>query len=356
MSGGVDDVVPPRGNGGMLAELIRNEGSRVPLIALRGRMTYHMSRQIFRKVGMASKFIGPAAIALTVLDLVPDVIDLWQRNERKFRRIPQNSLVERVPGEEGSSVICEEGVCRRSSFTFRHSDEQYTITGIACVPFSQEIQSPKAEVIEGGLKESHVAIRLKPEEEGQYRCRITVCGKIRQPSRQQRCDALVLRNREEIPQCEFIEGCPEIGSVVHRKRVVRYLEGPLTIKYSHPTDIITGIACVRADTETQSPEAEVTEGGVNYNHVAIRLTPVQSGKWACHITIWGKPSAAIVDGQRVNSTNAAAAPTDSTSAASAPIDSTHASTPLAGSTRAAEAPAPSVPANAAVANPATLKN
>ena len=46
------------------------------------------------------------------------------------------------------------------------------------------------------------------------------------------------------------------------------------------------------DEETQSPEAEVTEGGINYNHVTICLTPVKEGKWACDIAICTTPSSA----------------------------------------------------------------
>jgi hypothetical protein len=51
------------------------------------------------------------------------------------------------------------------------------------------------------------------------------------------------------------------------------------------------------DTVTQSPQAEVIEGGVSYNHVTIRLTPVQSGKWACNVGIRGTACTANVDGE-----------------------------------------------------------
>ena len=44
--------------------------------------------------------------------------------------------------------------------------------------------------------------------------------------------------------------------------------------------------------ETQSPEAEVIEGGVNYKHVTIRLTPVEEGRWACDVAICTKRSSA----------------------------------------------------------------
>jgi hypothetical protein len=112
-----------------------------------------------------------------------------------------------------------------------------------------------------------------------------------------RCDALVLMKSKAIPQCRFFEGCPETGSVVHQQQVVRWSHEPITIRYRNATNIITGIVCVPVDTETQSPQAEVIEGGVNCKHVTIRLTPVQSGKWACDITIRGTSSTANGDGQ-----------------------------------------------------------
>jgi hypothetical protein len=69
MSGGMDELVPNWRNGGMITELIRDEGGRVPFIAIRGGMTYHLSRQLFSGMGMASKFITPLAIATTILDI-----------------------------------------------------------------------------------------------------------------------------------------------------------------------------------------------------------------------------------------------------------------------------------------------
>ena len=44
--------------------------------------------------------------------------------------------------------------------------------------------------------------------------------------------------------------------------------------------------------ETQSPEAGVIEGGINYNHATIRLTSVQDGRWACDVLVSTKPSLA----------------------------------------------------------------
>ena len=116
----------------------------------------------------------------------PEIVDLSLGTEKSSRRIPQHSLCERTPEEETYPSIREEEIHRRSPFTFTHSDEQYTITRIECVPVSAEIQSPEAEVVDGGVNQSFVAIRLTPEVEGQYGCRIIISGKERQPDRPQR--------------------------------------------------------------------------------------------------------------------------------------------------------------------------
>jgi hypothetical protein len=90
-------------------------------------------------------------------------------------------------------------------------------------------------------------------------------------------------------------GSPEEGGVAYKQRVVRESQRPYTITYSHPTDTITGIACVPVSAEIQSPEADVTEGGINYNFVEICLKPVEEGKWACEIVICAKRSFAKPD-------------------------------------------------------------
>ena len=106
---------------------------------------------------------------------------------RRIRGIPQYCLIEGIPpDEEMYPTIYNKKIRRRSQFIFRYKNERYTITGIACLPLSKEIQSPEAEVVEGGVNESHVAIRLKPEQEDQYGCHIIITGEDRQPHRQQR--------------------------------------------------------------------------------------------------------------------------------------------------------------------------
>ena len=87
-------------------------------------------------------------------------------------------------------------------------------------------------------------------------------------------------------------GVPEQGGVVYQQQVVRSRPEPYTFRYSHPTEIITGISCIPVNKETQSPEAEIIEGGVNFNNVTVRLTPVDEGQWACDVAICGKSSKA----------------------------------------------------------------
>jgi hypothetical protein len=58
--------------------------------------------------------------------------------------------------------------------------------GIACLPLEKNIQSPEAEVVEGGLNENHVSIRLTPQKDYEYAFHIIITGKKRQPHRRQR--------------------------------------------------------------------------------------------------------------------------------------------------------------------------
>ena len=95
-----------------------------------------------------------------------------------------------------------------------------------------------------------------------------------------------------VPQCRFIVGSPEEGGITYRYTIVRHAHEPYTFKYSHPTNRITGFSCVPVVEGTQSPEAEVIGGGIDYNDVTILLKPVNEGKWACDIAIRTKQSSA----------------------------------------------------------------
>jgi hypothetical protein len=84
-------------------------------------------------------------------------------------------------------VIFEERIHLRSQYDFKYSsDEEYTITAIACVPVSKEMQSPEVEVVEGGINHSYVYLRLKPEKGYEYCCQIIISGKPREQHRRQR--------------------------------------------------------------------------------------------------------------------------------------------------------------------------
>lgn len=98
--------------------------------------------------------------------------------------------------------------------------------------------------------------------------------------------------KEEIPQCNLIQGIPEQGGIIYKKQVVNMTQKPYPVTFSTPTETITGIACVPVSKEIQSPEAKVSKGGINFKTVTIILTPVKRGKWACNISICGKPSTA----------------------------------------------------------------
>ena len=101
------------------------------------------------------------------------------------------------------------------------------------------------------------------------------------------------KGKKRVAQCKLIEGVPEEGGLAYKQQVHRSSHQPYTFRYSHPTDTITGIACIPVDGETQSPEAQVLEGGINYNHVTICLTPVEEGSWACDVAICTKRNSAI---------------------------------------------------------------
>ena len=62
-------------------------------------------------------------------------------------------------------------------YTFTYSHPTDTITAIACVTVSAEIQLPGAEVTEGGINCKSVTIRLTPVKKGKWACEITICTK-----------------------------------------------------------------------------------------------------------------------------------------------------------------------------------
>ena len=100
-------------------------------------------------------------------------MDRWNVN----REIPQGLLKDGLLRE--CDVVHKHHVVRhlQEPFTYRYSHPTATITAIACVPVSSDIQSPDPEIIEGGINYKSVTIRLTPAKQGNWECNITICAK-----------------------------------------------------------------------------------------------------------------------------------------------------------------------------------
>jgi hypothetical protein len=61
-------------------------------------------------------------------------------------------------------------------YEFTFHDPTHVITGIACVPKDDKTPSPEAEVVDGGVRFSHVVMRLSPVQKGTWACRIVING------------------------------------------------------------------------------------------------------------------------------------------------------------------------------------
>jgi hypothetical protein len=63
-------------------------------------------------------------------------------------------------------------------------------------------------------------------------------------------------------------------------------KGPCTVKFTHFSANISGISCRPVKNEDiQSPEATVTDGGINWKHANIYLEPTQKGQWGFDLSI-----------------------------------------------------------------------
>jgi hypothetical protein len=97
--------------------------------------------------------------------------------------------------------------------------------------------------------------------------------------------------KKNVPHNMFVEGIIGERDVVYRQAVSRSTYRSCSMKHQlrHPSQVITGISCLQLDKDLQSPEVEISKGGINCNNVTICLTPVQEGKWGCNITICATP-------------------------------------------------------------------
>jgi hypothetical protein len=58
------------------------------------------------------------------------------------------------------------------------------------------------------------------------------------------------KGKKSVAQCRLIQGVPKEGGVAYTQQVERWSRQPYTFRYSHPTDTITGIACIPVNGET----------------------------------------------------------------------------------------------------------
>lgn len=99
----------------------------------------------------------------------------------------------------------------------------------------------------------------------------------------------------DLPQCSHVEGVPNLGTLIYKQEVNRWSGSSYTFRFRHPSHVITGIACRPKNKHTPSPEAEVLEGGIGYDHATMKLTPVCGGHWSCVIDILGNQNSDICE-------------------------------------------------------------
>ena len=94
----------------------------------------------------------------------------------------------------------------------------------------------------------------------------------------------------QIPQSSLNRGTNDVNQLYQREKVIRHSNRPYTTKFEKEGFRITGIAVTPLDEKTPSPEAEITAGGINENHVHIHLSPpaVKQPFWGCHVEIYGE--------------------------------------------------------------------
>jgi hypothetical protein len=95
-----------------------------------------------------------------------------------------------------------------------------------------------------------------------------------------------LFEKKEALRENIVMGNTAEGEMVYQLQVDRNSNRPFEVKRSLEKDgKITGISCTPLNTEINSPEVEIVEGGLNHNHVHIRLTPRGEGRWGCNIHV-----------------------------------------------------------------------
>jgi hypothetical protein len=93
-------------------------------------------------------------------------------------KVPQNSLVEGVPEVHNTLYKQEVRRTTKRPYTFSHQlrYKNQVITAIACLPLDEYLQSPEADILEGGINCNNVRICLTPVQSSEWGCKITICA------------------------------------------------------------------------------------------------------------------------------------------------------------------------------------
>lgn len=83
-----------------------------------------------------------------------------------------------------------------------------------------------------------------------------------------------------------IMGGTKEGEIVYQLQIDRNSDRPYEVKHTLEGEgKITAISCTPLSTEINTPDFELLEGGLNYKHVHIRLTPEVEGRWGCNLHV-----------------------------------------------------------------------
>ncbi|KAJ9583457.1 hypothetical protein L9F63_022199 [Diploptera punctata] len=100
---------------------------------------------------------------------------IWKR--KNIPTVPQCSYVEGMPNLGFQIYKQEVNRWSNKPYKFKFNHPLYVITGIACRPKDNNLPSPEAQVLEGGISHDHVTMELTPVEDGQWSCVIDICGR-----------------------------------------------------------------------------------------------------------------------------------------------------------------------------------
>jgi hypothetical protein len=96
---------------------------------------------------------------------------------RKLRRVRQSALY--MGWANQGEFVYKHKVTRRSQqpYNVRHKlRNEGIISGIACFPLDEDMDSPEYEVVDGGINDNFVVICLTPLDGHEWGCNIHVCS------------------------------------------------------------------------------------------------------------------------------------------------------------------------------------